>query len=125
MCQQIAILATQEFTNCPSSESTMRQQLNSLVSYHLSEDACMEIYRTVVYKLDALLTFSVLSIYCFTICHSSCCSANCSTFSCGNSKSAGLANAYMDGQILDAILCEPCITLPSIPKWPQKQFQNT
>ena len=35
----------------------MRQQLNSLESYHFSEDACMEIYRTVVYKLDALLTY--------------------------------------------------------------------
>lgn len=57
MCQQIAILATQEFTNCPSSESTMRQQLNSLESYRLSEDACMEIYRIVVYKLDALLQY--------------------------------------------------------------------
>lgn len=57
MCQQIAILATQEFTNCPSSESTMRQQLNSLESYCLSEDACMEIYRIVVYKLDALLQY--------------------------------------------------------------------
>lgn len=58
MCQQIAILATQEFTNCPSSESTMRQQLNSLESYRLSEDACMEIYRIVIYyKLDALLQY--------------------------------------------------------------------
>jgi len=59
MCQQIAILTTQEFTNCPSSESTMRQQLNSLESYHLSEDACMEIYRIVIYKLDALLQYIV------------------------------------------------------------------
>ena len=35
------------------------------------------------------------------------CSANLSTFSYGNSKSAGLANAYMDSQKLDAILREP------------------
>ena len=35
----------------------MRQQLNSLESYRLSEDACMEIYRIFIYKLDALLQY--------------------------------------------------------------------
>ena len=53
-------------------------------------------------------------------------SANLSTFSRGNLKSAGLANAYMDSQKLDAILREPCSYYGSVsvPKWPQKQCQS-
>ena len=40
-----------------------------------------------------------------------------------NSKSAGLANAHMDSQKLDAILCKPCSYYgsASVPKW---QFQS-
>ena len=42
--------------------------------------------------------------------------------SCGNSMSASLANACMDRQKLDAILCGPCnnFVSASIPKWAQK-----
>ena len=51
-----------------------------------------------------------------------CCSANLSTFSLGKSKSAGLANAYVDSQKLDVILCEPCsyYRSASVWNWPQK-----
>ena len=52
--------------------------------------------------------------------------ANLSTFSRKNLKSAGLVNAYMVGQKLDAILREPCSYYgsASISKWPQKQSQS-
>ena len=57
-----------------------------------------------------------------------CCSANLSrsTFSHGNLKSAGLANADKDSHKVDAILREPCSYYgsPSVPKWPQKQSQS-
>ena len=55
-----------------------------------------------------------------------CCSANCSTFSRRNLMSAGLANAYMDSQKLDTILCEPYsyYNSASVTKWAQKQSQN-
>ena len=44
----------------------------------------------------------------FQRCHPTCCSAKLSTFSLGNSKSSGLANAYVDSEKLDTILREPC-----------------
>ena len=43
-----------------------------------------------------------------TWCHPTCCSANLNNFFLGNSKSAGLPNAYVDRQKLDAILLKPC-----------------
>ena len=48
------------------------------------------------------------------------------TFSRGNSKSAGIANAHVDSQKLDATFRKPCIYYgsASIPKWPQKQSQS-
>jgi len=53
-------------------------------------------------------------------------SAKLRTFSLGNSKSAALANANMDSQKLDTILCEPrsYYDSDSAAKWPQKQSQS-
>ena len=56
-----------------------------------------------------------------------CCSVNLSTFSRGNSKSAGIANACVDSQKSDAILRKPCSYYGSgsVPKWSQNiKFQN-
>ena len=63
---------------------------------------------TCVKYIKATLFQDIFSAYYFTICHPTCCSANRSTFSRGNSRSAGLANAYMNSQKFDALLRKPC-----------------
>ena len=54
------------------------------------------------------------SLVVFSWCHPTCCSGKLSTFSLGNSKSSCLANAYVDSQKLDAILCKPCIATTAL-----------
>ena len=74
---------------------------------------------------------SVFQFQAFTSCPSdvtplTVSSAKLITFSLGNSKSAGLVNAYLDSQKLDTILREPCsyYSSASAPKRPQKQSQS-
>ena len=116
----------------------MKWQLNSLELYSPSKNAwkCTVYYDSLHTSCCCIyaLLWRIFSVYYFTSCHPTCCLANRSAFSSslagqtlsGNLLSARLANAYLDCQKLDTIICEPCshYASASVPKWPWNKLES-